>query len=103
MNRKFGVFLGNVVYSIIVIPSFIYFLANDSKDQFAALFIAALTFPWSFGLALILGALGIDIPSKLITRSLMFSLFVVVNQIIIFIFFKKKRPGLEKKQQFRAK
>ena len=45
MNKKFGSFLGNIVYSIIVIPSFIYFIINDSNDQFAALFIAALTFP----------------------------------------------------------
>ena len=91
MNRKLGVFFGNVVYSIIVIPSFVYFLKNDSKDQFAALFIAALTFPWSFILALILGALGIDISSKLVIRSFILLLFVLLNQTIIYIFYKTKK------------
>ena len=91
MNRKLGVFFGNVVYSIIVIPSFVYFLTNDSRDQFAALFIAALTFPWSFILALILGALGIDISSKLVIRSFILLLFVLLNQTIIYIFYKTKK------------
>jgi hypothetical protein len=91
MNKKFGVFWGNIVYSIIVIPSFIYFIINDSNNQFAALFIAALAFPWSFILAFILGALGIDISSKLAIRSLMLLLFVLLNQIIIGYFFIRKR------------
>lgn len=93
MKKKFGVFWGNIVYSAIVIPSFIYFILNDSNDQFAALFIAALTFPWSFILAFILGALGVDISSKLVIRSLMLLLFVALNQIIIIVFFYKKKAA----------
>ena len=93
MNKKFGSFWGNIVYSIIVIPSFIYFIINDSNDQFAALFIAALTFPWSFILAFILGALGIDISSELAIRSLMLLLFVALNQIIIGLYYIKKKAA----------
>jgi hypothetical protein len=86
MNKIIRLLLYNVVYSLFVIPSFYYFLAADSKDQFAALFIGALTIPWSFIFAIILSVLNIEISSKLFDRSLLMLLFVLLNQIIIFLF-----------------
>jgi hypothetical protein len=89
MNKKFEFIWGNVIYSILVVPSFIYFIVNDQNDQFAALFIAGLTLPWSFTLAFILGALNIDTSNKLAVRSFILLIFVILNQIIIWFFFKR--------------
>jgi hypothetical protein len=83
-------FLYNLVYTILVIPSFFYFLAADSKDQFAAMFISTLTLPWSFILAICFSALEIEISNKLFDRSLLLLFFVFLNQIIIFLFSLKK-------------
>jgi hypothetical protein len=88
--ERIRLYFGNLIYTIIVIPSFVYFIINDSNDQFAALFIAALTFPWSFFLALILGVLGLEIPS-LGMRSIILLLFVILNQLLIGVFFIKKK------------
>jgi hypothetical protein len=91
MKGKFNFIWGNLIYSMVVIPSFFYFVFNDSNDKFASLFISALTLPWSFILAFILGALDINISSKLFLRNLILLSFVFLNQIIIWIFLKNKK------------
>ena len=94
MSKRSRLLLGNIVYTVLMIPSFIWFLIVSSRGQgdlwLAALFIGVLTFPWSLIVPLSLGALDmlgllkIDEPESLIARSLILLLFVVLNECIIY-------------------
>jgi hypothetical protein len=84
MHKTIKSLLGNLIYTTLVVPSFVFFLVADSKNQFAALFIGLFTWPWSLLVAMLLGAIGIDAPNSLLIRSLILFLFVVLNEIIIY-------------------
>jgi hypothetical protein len=90
MTKKLRLLLGNIIYTVLMIPSFSYFLIADSRDQFAALFIGILTLPWSLILLLSLGMLSmsgllkIDMPESLAARGFILLLFVVLNECIIY-------------------
>lgn len=83
-------YLYNAIYTILVIPSFVFFIMRDSTDQFAALFIGFFTFPWSLAMFLVLGFLNlsgvstVDLPNSLFTRGLILLLFVALNEILIY-------------------
>jgi hypothetical protein len=102
MSKKSRLLLGNTLYTALMIPSFIYFLIANSRDQWdlwlAALFIGALTFPWSIIVPLSLGALDmsgllkIDMPESLAVRSSILFLFVLLNEYIIYKLATRQNP-----------
>jgi hypothetical protein len=98
MPKKLRVLLANIIYTVLMVPSFAYFLFAASRDQFAAMFIGMLTFPWSTVLFLLLGMLNmsgllkIDMPESLAVRSSILFLFVLLNEYIIYKLATRQNP-----------
>ena len=104
MRQFIKSYLGNIVYTILVIPSFLYFATADSTDQFAALFLVVVASPWSLVGALCIGILNasglsrIDIPDSIYARGLILLSFVILNEFIIYRLSVRRQKNKMKKE-----
>ena len=89
-----------IIYVLLCVLAFIFMMSQPATDKFAAIFIAALTQPWSFLIALFINLLEIifNFEFKYIENNIILLICVVVNTALVFfiankIMIKKRKGG----------
>jgi len=68
----------------LVMPAFIYLNIMEISNKFAAIYIAALTLPWSFLVGFVFSMFDISLGESTMVRNIVLIIFVIVNNYLIY-------------------
>lgn len=89
------------VYLLLCSLSFAYYIYRHSSDKFSAIFIVALTLPWSFVIFFLKDVVGLafDFDPTYVDANIVLVILVFVNTVLIFRVSAGKRGARQKPER----